>query len=57
LPLIVIRRNKLIAGIQEQLEGIKAKIRGEDYVKTKTVTIEKENGEIVELAKQRSLKP
>jgi hypothetical protein len=29
LPTIINRRNKLIAGIHEQLEGIKAKIRGE----------------------------
>ena len=57
LPPILIRRNKLIARIHEQLEGIKAKIRGEEFIKTKTVAIKKEDGEIVELAKQQRLKP
>jgi len=54
---ILIRRNKLIAGIHEQLEGIKAKNRGEEYLKDKTVRIVKENGETLELVKQQRLKP
>jgi hypothetical protein len=57
LPPILIRRNKLIAGIHEQLEGIKAKNRGEEHLKDKTVRIKKENGETLELVKQQRLKP
>lgn len=34
LPPILILRNKLIAGVHKQLEGIKAKLKGEDYVTT-----------------------
>ena len=56
-PSIVIRRNKLIAKLHDQLQCVKAKIIGEEYVQTKYVTIKKDNGERVELAKQRRLKP
>lgn len=57
MPSIVIRRNKLIAKLHDQLQCVQAKIKGEEYVKTKYVTIKKDNGERVELAKQRRLKP
>ena len=56
-PSIVIRRNKLIAKLHDQLQCVKAKIIGEEYIQTKYVTIKKDNGERVELAKQRRLKP
>ena len=32
LPPILMHRNKLIAGAHKQFEGIKAKLKGEDYV-------------------------
>ena len=56
-PSIVIRRNKLIAKLHDQLQCVKAKIKGEEYVQTKYVSLKKESGERVELAKQRRLKP
>ena len=34
LPPILMNWNKLIAGAHKQLEGIKARLRGEDYVTT-----------------------
>ena len=54
MPSIVIRRNKLIAKLHDQLQCVQAKIKGEE---SKYVTIKKDNGERVELAKQRRLKP
>ena len=56
-PSIVIRRNKLISKLHDQLQCVKAKIKGEEYVQTKYVSLKKESGERVELAKQRRLKP
>ncbi len=55
-PIIVIRRNKLISKLHDQLQCVKAKIKGEEFVQTKYVSIKKDNGERVELAKQKRLK-
>ena len=56
-PPIVIRRNKLISKLHDQLQCVQAKIKGEEFVQTKYVSLKKENGERVELAKQKRLKP
>ena len=56
-PSIVIRRNKLISKLHDQLQCVKAKIKGEEYVQTKYVSLKKDSGERVELTKQKRLKP
>jgi hypothetical protein len=56
-PSIVIRRNKLISKLHDQLQCVQAKIRGEEFIQTKYVSLKKDNGERVELAKQKRLKP
>jgi len=56
-PIIMIRRNKLIAKLHDQLQCVQAKIRGEEFVQTKYVRLKRENGERVELVKQKRLKP
>ena len=56
-PSIVIRRNKLISKLHDQLQCVQAKIKGEEFIQTKYVSLKKDNGERVELAKQKRLKP
>ena len=56
-PIIVIRRNKLISKLHDQLQCVQAKIKGEEFIQTKYVSLKKDNGERVELAKQKRLKP
>lgn len=56
-PSIAIRRNKLIAKLHEQLQCVQAKIKGQEFIQTKYVSLKKDNGDRVEIAKQKRLKP
>lgn len=55
-PIAQLRRNKLISKLHHQLLNIQSKIKGENYFVTKTQKIRKDNGDMVEILKQRKIR-
>ena len=55
-PIAQLRRNKLIYKLHHQLLNIQSKIKGENYFVTKTQKIRKDNGDMVEILKQRKIR-
>jgi len=55
-PIAQLRRNKLISKLHNQLLNIQSKIKGENYFVTKTQKVKKDNGDIVEILRQRKIR-
>ena len=55
-PIAQLRRNKLISKLHNQLLNIQSKIKGENYFVTKTHKVKKDNGDIVEILRQRKIR-
>ena len=55
-PIAQLRRNKLISKLHHQLLNIQSKIKGENYFVTKTQKIRKDNGDKVEVLRQRKIR-
>ena len=55
-PIAQLRRNKLISKLHNQLLNIQSKIKGEEYFVTKTQKVKKDNGDMVEILRQRKIR-
>ena len=55
-PIAQLRRNKLISKLHNQLLNIQSKIKGENYFVTKTQKVKKDNGDMVEILRQRKIR-
>ncbi len=55
-PIAQLRRNKLISKLHIQLLNIQSKIKGENYFVTKTHKVKKDNGDMVEILRQRKIR-
>ena len=55
-PIAQLRRNKLISKLHHQLLNIQSKIKGENYFVTKTQKVKKDNGDMIEILRQRKIR-